>query len=139
AANEMNIATMQVSRLAIGDLSLKVWVSERPRNANRKQRRSLKQFDELFDRQSRLPDDGAQSSAIELPMVRHDDLAEWITSAQHDVTRFLAANRESRAPERVDALTAGHAWQFRQTAITIVSNWSGGTGRLSSSSASTYS
>src|SRR5947209_3797508 len=72
-------------------------------------------------------------------MVRHDQLSERVGPAQHDVTRFLTANCESGAPECVDALTARHARQLRQTAITMVSNGSAGTGRLSSSSARTYS
>jgi len=41
----------------------------------------LKQFDELFDRQSSLPDDRAQSSAIELAVVGDNDLREGIVAA----------------------------------------------------------
>src|SRR4051812_19460363 len=71
-------------------------------------------------------------------MIGNDQLSERIVSAQNDVTGLLAANRESGATKRIDALSPGHARQFGQTAITIVSNVSGGTGRRSSSRAMTY-
>ncbi len=61
-------------------------------------------------------------------MIRDDELREWIGAAQDDVTGVLAPNREAGAHECVNAVAARHARQLLQTATTIVSKRSGGTG-----------
>jgi len=90
---------------------------------------SSEKSDELLDAKSRLAKDRAERSAIELAMIGYDELRERLVTAQNHVARLLAANQEPGARERVNALTARYPWQFRQTATTIVSNRSRGTGR----------
>src|SRR5436190_2807766 len=72
-------------------------------------------------------------------MIRHDKLRKWLAAPKHDMARLLTANDESCTGQRPDALPAGNAREFGQTATTIVSKGSAGTGIWSSSSAATYS
>lgn len=94
---------------------------------------------EVFDRDTCLPKDRSERAAIELPMIGNNDLRERIGTPKNDMTRLLTPHEKSGAREGIDAFTTRHARKLRQTAITIVSNGSGGTGIWSSSSAATYS
>jgi len=55
----------------------------------------LQEIAELFWSQTRRTKNGAQGAAIQGPVVRHDDLTEWVLTAQHNVASHLADNVEA--------------------------------------------
>lgn len=98
----------------------------------------MEQLDERFDAQTGLTDDRAQGPAIELRVIRDDELREWLLPSKNDVAAGLAANEEPCPSERIHAVTTRDARELGHTATTRVSKRSAGTGRLSSSSAAMY-
>ena len=51
-----------------------------------------KELAELFWSQTRQTKNGVQGAAIQGQVVRHDDLAEWVLTAQNNVASHLADN-----------------------------------------------
>lgn len=95
------------------------------------------QGDEGLDAETGLAKDGAQSAAIELGMVRDDELSEGIVPAQDDVAALLSFHHEPRAHEAPDALASGDPRQLAHTAMSTASKRSSGTGRSSWTRAAT--
>ncbi len=84
-----------------------------------------------------LTQNGPESSAINLSMIRNNSLSEWLSSPHDHVAALLAANRESQLLEGADKLRARDLRQFAHTAKRSASKCSAGTGSPSSLSART--
>jgi len=95
----------------------------------------LEESNELVRCQPSLSDDGTQSTAVELLVVRDYDLGKRIRPPQNDVTSFLSPGHETRPFQRANALAPRQLRQLAHTATSSASSLSGGTGSLSSSSA----
>ncbi len=100
--------------------------------------RSSEEVEELLDRHVGLPEDGAQSTAVELPVIRNDDLGERIVPPQYEVAAVLALEDEARPTERLDAVAPGELGQLAQTATSRASRESTGTVSPSSSRLRVY-
>lgn len=68
-------------------------------------------------------------------MIGNDDLAKWILLSEDHVAPLLTLEREARFSEDFQTFTAGNGREFGHTATSSASNFSFGTGSLSSSRA----
>src|SRR5438105_8397878 len=59
-----------------------------------------KQINKALHADISLPQDRAESTAVQLLVIRYHDLREWFIAAQDDVTRLLTTNSK---PARVSA------------------------------------
>lgn len=64
---------------------------------------SLQQLQQLVDAETSMPDDGAQGSSVQLPVVRDHHLREGVISSEDDVASRLTSDIEPRFLQRLDA------------------------------------
>jgi len=79
------------------------------------------QVNEALDGDTRLPQNRAKGSAIQLLVIGNDDLRERFIAAKNDVTRLLATYVKTGTRQRVNALATRNPRQLRHTATTRVS------------------
>jgi hypothetical protein len=87
---------------------------------------------ELFDAQIGLPQNRAQSSPVNLPVVWHDRLGEGVIPAHDDVASMLAPDGKSDFFKRPNNFRTGGLGQPAHTATKIASKCSSGTAKWSS-------
>ena len=75
----------------------------------------LQEIAQLFWSQTRRAKNRAQGAAIQGPVVRHDDLAEWVLTARHNVASHLTDNVEASMLQGSDTVPAGDDGQVRHT------------------------
>jgi|GEM_PF-5746328 len=90
-----------------------------------------------LDCQPRLMNNRAQCSPIQLLVIWYNQLGEWLVSSENEVTTVLSPLDKSHLRKSFCTLPTGNSWKRTHTAIRIVSNFSGGTGSLSSWSVET--
>ena len=89
----------------------------------------LEQRSKGFGTQAGHANDCAKGSAIQLFVIRHNELGKGIVSPQYDVTAFLPLDAETHLRKRADAFSPRNSRQVAHTATTRVSNRSLGMGR----------
>jgi len=92
----------------------------------------LKELSELLDTNSRLSQDGAQSSTVDLMMIGNNSLCEWIVSPHDKMAPLLTTHRETDFLQRPHHFLAGHLRELAHTAMSSASKCSSGTAMPSS-------
>src|SRR5438552_2136419 len=87
----------------------------------------LKKLDKLFDGETCLTDDSAESAAVEFFVIGNGGLRGRRLANQDDVTAALAIDFKANLAKRLDALCAGDDRQFAHAATSTNSTRSSGT------------